>query len=228
LSESQQESHPELEKTLTDSVTRVGLLPRPDSTRNTDISALGSPAKLKAAINSPFQRPYTSHRPTLGGKNVSLLEYRDEFCSQFSETYRAILENRDKLILDESPIHGFESAKIRVVVRPSLEYANVLQSKSNSERNELIAKLKADASSRRFLSPLIEDELRQLGEFDIPYFYTTPDSTDLRSPIGTTFHNFLEKPGIEVAKKRISNTSISDLHLQLEIINNSISKHSLS
>jgi lantibiotic modifying enzyme len=132
------------------------------------------------------QLPDSQNRPTLGGKPVDPAAFGDALVSGFSATYQLLLENRDALLAPAGPIRRFADDAIRVVLRPTRQYALILSESNHPDvmrdaldRDRLLDRLWVAVPGRSELEQVIGWEHADLINGDVPLFTSKPSSLDL-------------------------------------------------
>ncbi|HEX7680867.1 MAG TPA: type 2 lanthipeptide synthetase LanM, partial [Thermoanaerobaculia bacterium] len=187
------------------SVLRVGLLPqrtwiRSEDDEGIDISGMGMPegqltpqgVPFLAAANTDEMRierkrvvvPGGKNRPNLNGSDVSAFDHVDSISKGFTSIYRLLVKHRNDLL--DGPLADFADDEIRVVFRPTRDYARILQESFHPDvlrdaidRDRLLDRLWNDVPARPHLKRVIQAERDDLYSGDIPYFSTRPNSRDL-------------------------------------------------
>jgi type 2 lantibiotic biosynthesis protein LanM len=90
------------------------------------------------------------------------------------------------------------------------------------DRDRFFDRLWVGIEYRPYLSRVIPAERRDMQNGDIPMFTTRPDSRDIWSSAGERIEDFLEEPGLDLARRHISQLSEADLERQLWFINASL------
>src|SRR5581483_6067655 len=132
---------------LYNSVFGVGLLPgriwsSPDS-EGVDMSGLGgmpgqlfpfaSPAWEEEGtdqmrlIRKRYTMPESQNRPTLQGEAVESGPHSEDLLAGFRDMYRFLEEHRRALLAADGPLSWFEGDEVRVVVRATRTYAELLR-----------------------------------------------------------------------------------------------------
>lgn len=192
-----------------------------------DISAIGArgeqAAPAKAMIfentgrddiqltpqNIPLQQE--QNVPMLNGVTQKSTDFIDEIIGGFEQAVCVFGKYKDYLLSDESILRAFTGVHVRHVARNTIEYAQLLQKMSHPtvlkdalECDMLIAgELRSSLDGAPHLAELIHDEVDELWDGDVPYFYTLPESRDLYSSKGKIFKGFFEKTGFDVQRERL-------------------------
>jgi type 2 lantibiotic biosynthesis protein LanM len=232
-----------------DSVLGSGLLPVPvwggRESGAYDLSGLGSGIGQKMPMRMPgWNRKGTDemqfvregrtiessdHRPTLNGAEVSPLDYLDEMENGFRQVYRLLEKHRDELLAEGGLLDRFADDEVRVVLRDSTRYAELLQEGSHPDalrdgldRDRLFDRLWDDVVDRPRLAQLIPAEVEDLWRCDIPLFTTRPGSRDIWASKERCFPNALNESGLDRARQRMEQFGAADLKRQLWFLRGSL------
>lgn len=233
----------EIHKLIRHSVLQSGILPfyiwSQEEQEGIDVSAASSrlgqtyPIKVPCIIN-PFRTDMkiiykkatscTSRNLVyLNNKIVLAGDFADHIVEMFQKAYKLAMEKRE--ILDEY-IQKFRELKIRHVMRNSQQYAMVLSSSFHPE-------LTIDESKRHlFLYSLwqmqkcdeviIDSEVMELLQGDIPYFYCIAGEKDLYNGNKKIIKNFFKTTAIEETEKKLNMLNVSDMKRQSSYIHISL------
>ena len=231
------------------SVLRTGVLPfrAYDSERSSglDMSAMGGSGGQQTPNRFPVlvaagtdemrlerefvQLPDSQNRPTLGGKPVDPAAFAERIVSGFAATYKLLLRNRDALLASSGPIRRFADDPIRVVLRPTRQYALMLSESNHPDvmrdaldRDRLFDRLWVAVPGRSELEQVIEWEHSDLSNGDVPLFTSKPSSLDLFAAHGQTVPGFFRCSGLSSAIERIEAMSEDDLHHQRWVVDASL------
>jgi type 2 lantibiotic biosynthesis protein LanM len=232
---------------LDESVWQVGLLPRrvwsDENSIGVDMSGLGGqPGQMNphALISwtepgsdemrldrRRAELPASENRPTLGGREVAVVDYRDAIVAGFTGTYRLLCRHRDALLTEQLP--RFAHDKIRVVVRSTNVYGLLLYESFHPDllrdaldRDRFFDRLWTEAALRPYLARVIPAEQRDLRRGDIPLFSTFPDSRALFTSDGETLEGFCDTPSLDLVRQRVEQLGEDDLVKQVWIIEASL------
>jgi type 2 lantibiotic biosynthesis protein LanM len=234
---------------LYNSVFGVALLPgriwsNPES-EGVDISGLGAmPGQLMPFAGPAWEAegtdqmrlirkrhplPEAQNRPTLQGEAVGTLEYADDLIAGFREMYQFIQNNRRELLSDAGPLARFENDEVRVVVRATRSYADLLRESFHPDvlrdaldRDRLFDRLWSGAEDSSNMAKLIPAEHDDLWNGDVPIFTTRPNSRDLCTSTGKRIGGVLEQSGMVRAYRCIETMGPDDLAQQLWFIRASL------
>jgi type 2 lantibiotic biosynthesis protein LanM len=212
------------------SVLATGLLPNPvfgsDERSGVDVSGLGGrpgqigarswPALVGAGTDSAH-REWTL-QPLTGAENEVVLdgvalrarEFADEIVAGFTETLGVLASRRQQWCADDGVLAGFGSTQIRLIARPTMQYAVTMQVLWHPDHLYDAADL-PKVTERLYPGPwgtgtpraLVDSEVEQLLRGDVPYFLARPDSTDLWSPDGSHQAGVLAAAPLAQARERV-------------------------
>jgi len=235
--------------TLNDSVLGTGLLPQRvwanAKSEGIDISGLGAVASQLTPYDVPqwegvgtdeirlirtrIMMPGSQNRPTLNGAEVEVFIYAEAILAGFTTIYRLLLQYRDNLLADDSPLARFAEDEVRVILRPTQTYSVLLREsfhpdvlRNALDRDRLFDQLWVEVENRPYLAKVMLAERIDLHQGDVPIFTTHPNSRDLWSSSGERITDFLEEPGMAVVQRRMLQMSEDDLAKQLWFIRASL------
>ncbi|MFF2444983.1 type 2 lanthipeptide synthetase LanM family protein [Priestia megaterium] len=226
---------------LTSSVLGTALLPmsmfRNVKGKGIDMSALnGKEQDLPFKVlqlqsmntdNMIFKHDYgksisSNNIPTLEGSNVIAGDFIEEIKSGFKDAYLFFLKNKKDLLSEDSPIKLFEDIEIRIIARSTQSYANFLQESTHPDytRNAVEREVLFD---RLWFYPfktkeIIQSEINDMIEGDIPFFTTTTISKDLINSRGEKIEGVFENSTYDLVIERLRKISIETMNEQLELI----------
>jgi type 2 lantibiotic biosynthesis protein LanM len=231
------------------SVLRTGVLPfrAYDSERSSglDMSAMGGSGGQQTPNRFPVlvapgtdemrlerdyvQLPESQNRPALGGRPVDPAAFGDALVSGFAATYELLLANRDALLAPSGPIQRFADDAIRVVLRPTRQYALILSESNHPDvmrdaldRDRLFDRLWVAVPGRSELEQVIAWEHADLVNGDVPLFTSKPSSLDLFTAHGEAVPGFFRRSGLSSAIERIEALSEDDLQHQRWVVDASL------
>ena len=237
------------ERTTAESVLQVGLLPlrlwSNDEYGGIDISGLGgmagqlSPDRLPQImdvgtdamryVRQRIEIAGDANRPSLNGVEVSVNDHVEEVVSGFTAMYRLLVNHRDELLADDGPIARFSQDEIRVLLRPTRTYDQLLTESFHPDllrdaldRDLFLNRLWMAATVRPYLAQVIGSELVDLQRGDIPIFTTHPTSLNLVGASTESIGGVLHETGMKAVYRRIGQLSDQDLQRQLWFIRASI------
>lgn len=235
-------------KYFMESVIRSGMLPlwRGGDTENSGIntsalSALNNQESFENIWIDPFtdnmhqekrKFKFSSddvHLPIMKGIVYSVKKYIDDLIYGFCESYKIIMRNRSELLSAKSPLNKFLNCEVRVILRDTSIYARVYNEIRHPEY--LQDAIKIDflyenlwrAFSEVYPGDVIQSEIDQLWEGDIPYFYTFVNSNDLwDSKREKVQVNYFPESAWSGMLRRLERFSNEDMERQVRIIKQSL------
>jgi type 2 lantibiotic biosynthesis protein LanM len=236
---------------LNDSVMRVMLLPFFHENREgqvVDLSGLGGRENELSAhdalvweaagtdamhlVRQRLSATQTSNRPSLGGKVVNPLDFKDEIEAGFTAMYRLLLAHRDELSRSSSPLLGFRGERIRVVLRASQFYAFILRESYHPDllrdaldRERHFDRIWFGMERSHFgdlAQRLIPSEREDFWRSDIPCFRAEAGSRDALSSLGDVLPNLFLRSGLEMVFARLRQLGDGDLERQLVYVRGSL------
>jgi type 2 lantibiotic biosynthesis protein LanM len=153
---------------------------------------------------------------------VDVLDYTEAILAGFTSVYRLLLKHREELLSDSGPLMRFAQDEVRVILRPTRTYGLLLQESFHPdvlrdalERDRLFDRLWVAVEQRPYLAKVIVAERADLLRGDIPLFTTRPASRDLWTSANERLADFLDEPGLNLVKRRLSQLDEQDLQRQL-------------
>ena len=223
------------------SVLRVGLLPErvwaSPSHEGFDISGLGAPGGQRSpdpvlqwedagtdtmrVVRRHVTLPAGLNRPMLGGAEVNALDHAAAVADGFTRTYQLLHRHRAALLAPDGPLAAFAGDEIRVIVRPTRIYARMLDESAHPDlqreafdRERFFDRLWVGVDEHRWLARVVDSELRDLLNGDVPRFAGRPGSRHLRDSAGHRFDGLLREAPMASVRRRISGLSALDLERQ--------------
>jgi type 2 lantibiotic biosynthesis protein LanM len=163
--------------------------------------------------------------PAENGKRVGPEQHRAAVLAGFRTAYRILLDARDELISKTGPLSAFANLPVRVVLRPTQRYLDILGhgvhpqllADPDARKSWIENALPVEGRFARLSAPRIS-EMAALERGDVPVFETTPSSTDLIACDGRTWPGVLPVSGMDAAQELIAGLGTSDLNRQLALI----------
>jgi type 2 lantibiotic biosynthesis protein LanM len=234
-----------------DSVLRTALLPRWDFNKDKriayDITGLGSaepqalPERVlqwKLVNTDDMHRAYETvtmpvakNVPTLNGMPLSPNNYLEELVEGFEQMYHFLIEQRQALLAESSPLKALSTQQVRFVFRATKVYGAVLQSALAPEflQNGVDRSIELDILSRAFLTTqnkpnawsILHSELRAMEQLDIPYFGANSNSDTLTVGLEQSLEGYFKAPSYSQVISRLQKLDETDLARQVAIIRGS-------
>ncbi|MDF2663091.1 MAG: Lanthionine biosynthesis protein LanM [Paenibacillus sp.] len=231
---------------LRQSVLRSGLLPsyrlRSGSLEGMEVSGIG------AYAGQTYVRPLTKYkdigtdemrlvretaqsfspggnRPFYGGEEVGAEAYADDVAGGFNRMYRILLAQREHLAAEEGPIHGFAKCPVRVLVRNTDVYGQMLEASLNPAclgdglaRVQLFDFMWRIAEGAPALLRVVHSECADLLDHDIPYFSSFVSSTDVWDSRGKRIRGYFPQDSLSMSLGRIGRLCEDDRAMQESVI----------
>ncbi len=157
--------------------------------------------------------------PRLDGAELSPVEHLDAFLRGFRAAYRAILHDREAFI--RGPLQAFADCELRVVLRSSFEYANLLiasyhpdYQRDPAAQARLFGRLTQATELNPGWAHVVPSEVAALRRGDLPIFTMRPTSRSLTRCDGQVVPDFLPEPALRTAERRVRSLSEEDLAKQ--------------
>jgi type 2 lantibiotic biosynthesis protein LanM len=240
------------DRLLNESVLRSGLLPRWEFNKNNpvpyDFSGLGS-IEAGAALSDrvlvwklintdnmhrsyeTVTLPSEKNVPMLNGTPLSPNLYLEEIIVGFRRMYDFLIEHREALLAENSPLSSFSGQQVRFVFRATKAYTIILQSLLEPEylQNGCDRSVQLDILSRVFLTcqnqplawSILSSELQAMEQSDIPYFAAQSDSDALTVGLEQPLSGYFKAPCYEQVLCRLLKLGAADLVRQVALIRES-------
>lgn len=172
-----------------------------------------------------------SHIPSYENKKHISSEFLPEIIKGFNHAYDLIESKKQevKFFITSS----FSGLKTRILYRPTYIYSKLFNESflpiylnSSKERRDLFSSLNNSTFKSHNNSNIINSEINQLENLDIPIFYTFSNSTDIISEDNKIIQkNFFTESGIQTSLDKIENMSINEKLKQIELMELSFCIH---
>ena len=199
---------------------RTGLLSDVEFGRDDDVSDVGG---LRGTGGADLKNGVV-----LNGELQTPDAYRDEIVDGFARAYDFAIAHREALLAEDGPLTAFRSAVVRVVVRPTNQYALLINVKSapQYQRDGAVNSMLFDVLLRRFAGanerprewPLFVEERRALDALDVPRFVVTADGRTLMSDGRTILTDYFARSPLESVRERIAHVSGEDRDNQRRVL----------
>ncbi|MFB0617909.1 type 2 lanthipeptide synthetase LanM family protein [Streptomyces sp. AGS-58] len=227
-------------RALDASVQRIGLLPQLvlGDGDALDLSGLGGGADRRSPVETAgweaagtdamrlVRRPGAvragANRPRLAGAEAEPAAHTEALVAGFRATYRTLLTHRQELA---GLLRRFADDEVRVVTRATQVYVTVLAEATHpdvlrepGDREALLRLLGTDAVDDQGWPGLLDHEIAELWDGDVPVFTARPGRTDLWSGTGAHIPGALDRPGLARVAVRLAAMGEADLAAQERII----------
>lgn len=203
-----------------------------------DISALnGRGVKLPNQVEGPINKqtddlkfglidielPEANNIPDIQGKSVSYKNYINAIVLGYRETCKLFLKYKEELINERDGIlKKFEGVKVRVILRPTAHYNNMLQStyhpdymRNSLDRESVLENIWAQPFLHK---EVIISEYEDLMDNDIPIFFNYTNSCDLIDSKGNIYKNFFKETGFVKMKQNLIKMNNDEIEKQISVI----------
>ena len=231
---------------LNDSVLSTGLIPnrtlRAEDATDFDLSGIGNtqneqevPIKMGVVTGQ-----YTDeikiikkngkllpglNTPKLIGKELNIGDYLEEIKSGFIMVYTTFSKNKTEV---KQQVSSFQGKEIRKIFRDTMKYSAILNlsyhpdfMRNQIDREVLLNRLRVQEDSS--IKRVVDFEIVDLLEGDIPYFTSTLEGTSISSSSNVKIENFYYSDGLTLSLNKIDRLCEEDLNHQISIITATIS-----
>jgi len=217
-----------------DSVLAIGMLPSLDgrdfgalavepnqTTQLTTIGLIDAGTPNVRVETFPWRLGDVPSLPLRRGTRIGPAGHTCQIESGFTDAYELIIAKREELLAPRGAIQNLGRSRVRVVLRPTSYYADILTECAHPAA--LYDAAEADRVADRIWREPMDSlrtaatpaELQQLALADIPYFEIKADDRTLRfgdGPGSTSY--ILPCSGLELAHRRLASMGRSDLSRQ--------------
>ncbi|MER5584735.1 type 2 lanthipeptide synthetase LanM [Streptomyces asoensis] len=173
------------------------------------------PAPFTGALNRPYS---AAAGPGSADRVAAVL-------AGFRTGYDAVVRHRDELSTPAGPLGAGGDAVGRLVVRPTMLYATLLEEATHPQvlrdgldRDAMFAVLWADSDGDPARQALIEYEIADLWDGDVPVFFHRPGSTEVLAADGSPVSGVLDTSGLASSRAKLAAMSTVDRRAQEWII----------
>ncbi|MGE5177614.1 MAG: type 2 lanthipeptide synthetase LanM family protein [Bacteroidota bacterium] len=225
-----------MNRALTESVLRVGLLPFQVRESGEEESSQSGVAVVAGALSrDPVMQwegaggdemrlvkkripmPAGHNLATFGGTQVDAAEHAATVALGFEATYTLLVREREAILGDGGPLSWFARDRARMVLRATRAYGMLLEEswhpdfqRDVADRDRFLERIRVGVDEFASLEPVIRYERRDLARGDIPYFATRADSRDLWGSDGERIANYLEATPLDLVRERLLGMSEDD------------------
>ncbi|MEU6587786.1 type 2 lanthipeptide synthetase LanM family protein [Streptomyces sp. NPDC046881] len=173
------------------------------------------PAPFTGALN----RPYSA------GAGPGSADRQAAVLAGFRSGYDAVVRHRDELSGPAGPLAAGADAVGRLVLRPTRLYATLLEEATHPQvlrdgldRDAMFAVLWADSDGDPARQALIEYEIADLWDGDVPVFFHRPGSPEVLASDGSVVGGVLDTSGLASARAKLAAMSTVDRRAQEWVI----------
>ena len=188
------------------------------------------PFKIPVVIDGETSDMRIAYATPVSQKKENLAVLREEFQDPvlyvnqlvygFQTAYRTVLENKDVFGMVLQGLHGL---KCLYLLTDTQRYQMLLSTsyhpqmlRDGADRELLLYSLKKGRKISDM--PLIECEVKELLDGDIPYFFSYMDSKNLHNIKGKCVENYFSCTGMKYLEKRLEQLNLQDMELQSDYI----------
>ncbi|MEG9296002.1 type 2 lanthipeptide synthetase LanM family protein [Mangrovibacillus sp. Mu-81] len=183
--------------------------------------------------NRSFVTSHEGHLVQLDNKIIRPVEFVEDLTQGFEEVYR-VLMNRKKELFDKV-VDLFGESRCRIVLRPTFMYSRFLIAshhptylENGLDREELLEMLWNIVKSEERYSGIVESEIEDLLNNDVPYFSYSVDSRNLFDSKGREIQDVFDQTSLEMVEAQINLLSEENLKEQLQLMKLSIHANAVS
>ena len=173
-------------------------------------------------VRKPKLIPESMHRPRLRGREIDVLDHVESVASGFRRVYELMLHYRHDLLARDGPLARFQNDEVRVILRATQKYSSLLSESFHPDvlrdaidRDLLFDLLWVDVARRPHLSRVVQSEINDLRNGDIPLFTTRATSCHIYTSSGQEIADFFPESGYASVCRRVQQMSSHDLETQL-------------
>ena len=174
-----------------------------------------------------LRRTSAENVPFASGAGHSPGQFVDDIVMGFQAAYGLILEHRDAPDFERC-VSRFSKQEVRFIFRPTKVYGTLFMKslhpeymRDGADRSIALESLAADllaGDSKPSFWPILDKEIRDLENLDIPYFSVLPESKSLEVCAGRTIDDWFEQSGFERVTVRIRDLDERDMKRQIDLI----------
>ncbi|RCJ40612.1 hypothetical protein A6770_37720 [Nostoc minutum NIES-26] len=183
--------------------------------------------------NTQFQiQPKISNQLYLDNNATEIAKYHEEIIDGFKQMYQFLMEYREVLLSNNSPIFALKSQSVRFVCRHTKTYASILRRTLNPKflRNGSERSIQIDVLSKAMLFldtkpacwSILQVEQHALEQMDIPLLVVRADSDALTIAPDKIINQCFAQPSFDIVIKRLEHLNYDDLKRQISFIQGSL------
>jgi type 2 lantibiotic biosynthesis protein LanM len=173
--------------------------------------------------------PLEKNTPFLGEVPLSAQDYQSQIVKGFEQMYRFLMENKAVLLSPENPLAQLQNQQVRFIFRPTRVYGEILQKIWTADyfKHGVDYSIALDCLSRAFLVAqnkphawsILESELQDLAQLDIPFFIANSSNETLSLSSGQEIKHYFQESSYQRMVTQIQTLNNQDLAWQIDIIN---------
>lgn len=164
-----------------------------------------------------------SHLVKFNNKIVEPIEYLGDIEKGFIEVYKVFLDSKEESYKKITQL--FKGTEYRIVLRPTFMYFKFLIASQHPsylqnglDREKLLGMLWNITKSEKKFDSIVESEIEDLLNNDIPYFTYLSDSKGLYNSKGKEIGKVFDQTSIEIIEQQFLRLNTQDLDNQLNLI----------
>ncbi|HEV3142037.1 MAG TPA: type 2 lanthipeptide synthetase LanM family protein, partial [Vicinamibacterales bacterium] len=164
----------------------------------------------------------------LNGRPQSPDAYRAEILDGFTRAYAFALAHRNEWLAADGPLAAFRSAAVRVIARPTNQYAllTTVHSAPRYQRDGAVRSMLVDVLIRPLAAandrprewPLIVEERRAIDAIDVPRFVVPADRRTIFSAGRAILPDYFARSPLDAVRERLAGLSGDDCESQLRTL----------
>ncbi|MFI6039784.1 type 2 lanthipeptide synthetase LanM family protein [Streptomyces sp. NPDC051315] len=181
-------------------------------------------------VRRPVPSAGSPNRPSLDGREADPGAYEAALLTGFRAGYDALVAHRGELLAPDGPPAAFGAVPARFVGRATRLYATLLDESAHPDvlgdavdRDVLFSLLYAESAGDPVRRMLVEHEIADLWDGDVPVFFHRPGGADVWSSRGVRLPDLLAAPALIAAEEKISALGEVDRHDQEWLISAALS-----
>jgi len=178
-------------------------------------------------VKRQIRLPEGKNRPQLENVDIRLSDFEVEIADGFKDVYNTIVGNLAEFSNEVET--RFRNAPMRTVLRATRIYVKIFQStihpdalRDALDRAKMLDWLWNGVISAPCVERIVQFEIQDIAQGDVPYFFSTPSSYHLTTSSGELVPNFLKKSGFDIFHERLETLGSDDLERQLWIIRSTL------
>ncbi|MDT0615230.1 type 2 lanthipeptide synthetase LanM family protein [Streptomyces lancefieldiae] len=181
-------------------------------------------------VRRPVPHAGSPNRPSLEGREVDPGAYEAALLAGFRAGYDALVAHRGELLAPDGPAVAFGAVPARFVGRATRLYATLLDESVHPnvlgdavDRDVLFSLLYAESTGDPVRRTLVEHEIADLWDGDIPVFFHRPAGADAWSSRGVRLPGLFAGPALAATRGKITTLGEVDRHAQEWLVSAALS-----
>lgn len=173
-----------------------------------------------------------SNLPFFEGEFVDFNHYKDNIYKGFLNTCNFFIQYRDELIHQTSLMKNFKDHPVRVILRPTQKYAQMLYEslhpdylRDGLQRDQVLENMWGYLFQNKTVA---SHEISEMIVGDIPIFFNFPGSRDIYDGNNQKIENFFDRSAYDLVLNRINGLNEDEINKQLSWIKVSLKDYETS